>query len=611
MLIATFRGLLGVIQSSSRASFRVDSWRFIHLGIQNATAVGSTLRPPVVTIMGHVDHGKTTLLDQLRNSRIVQEEFGGITQHIGAFVVPFKRKNGNDLVTFLDTPGHAAFSSMRQRGANITDIVVLVIACEDGLLEQTIESIRHAKSSKVPIIVAINKIDKYLNEKDLEKQVKLIRQQLFVHDILTEEDGGDVQLVKISALNGQGVEALKENILALAETLELRAIVDCPMTGSVIESKLDTHRGKMCTILVQQGFLRKGSCIIAGSYNWARVRALFDERGHLNQSCGPGFPILVTGWRDGRLPMPGDIVKEVNNESEARAMIHAFASKQIEERAIHDSQLAAIKAQEDRAAYKEKVAQKRQSGFHYMSLPLYERRYLGLRPTKQEQEKTLKVNMILKCDVEGSLEALLDILDTYDPHNSQLVKLDVMHYGVGDLTEGDLKLAAGFENSIIYGFNVKTADRKILVDSKRVGVTVKIFNVIYHLIDDLKARISEKIPANEVHEELGRATVIEEFVISEKSKNELRVAGCRCSKGVLNRGSLYKLVRDNEVIQTDLRVATLKHFKDDVKEIVKGRECGISFESRPDLRFRPNDQLIAYEKKQVKPKLKWNLKGFS
>lgn len=585
--------------------------RCLHLTVQRAASGRFFPRPPVVTIMGHVDHGKTTLLDHLRNSQIVKQEFGGITQHIGAFVVPFKHLDKKELVTFLDTPGHAAFSSMRQRGANITDIVILVIACEDGVLDQTIESIGHAKASEVPIIVAINKVDKFPNKNDLEQRIETIRNELRVHDVVTEADGGDVQLVKISALHGIGVDDLKESLLAQAETLELKAEMDCPMQGRVVESKLDPHRGKMCTVLVQRGRLVKGSSVVAGSgRNWAKVRSLFDERGHVTQSCDPGLPILVTGWRGDHLPSPGDVIDEVKNETEAKAIAMAFKEEQDRIRALQDAEEASKRAEEYQKVYKEKLIEKQKSGFVYRPVRYCERG-VRLKEIVDDENRDRKLNLVLKCDVDGSLEALLEILDTYDPHNNQLVQLDLLHYGVGDISDNDLIMASSFKGSVIYGFNVKPSNQKILIKAKQDGVPLKIFNVIYHLIDDLKLRMTEKLPELERHEEFGRASVIEEFVISEKGKKKFHVAGCKCTKGSFTRSLEYKLLRNNELIAKDMKVKTLKHFKDDVNEILKGRECGISFEGNENLEFKPGDILIGYERGKFKPKLKWDLKGFS
>lgn len=565
-------------------------------------------RPPVVTIMGHVDHGKTTLLDNLRNSNIVKQEFGGITQHIGAFVVPFKK----DLVTFLDTPGHAAFAAMRQRGANVTDIVVLVVACEDGVLDQTIESINYAKKSRVPIIVAVNKVDKFNDIKKLNQNIDLLKKQLFVHDIVTEEDGGDVQMVKISALKGIGIEDLKEAILALAETLNLEADIDCPVKGHVIESQIHLHRGKLCTALITAGVLKKGDIILATNshlnitYNYAKVRALVDERGQLNVSCQPGLPIQITGWREEQLPAPGDSIIQVDSETEAKSLVHHYRQSNIISKAKEDSNAAERRAQEHQRLYQEMLKTKQESGHRY-GRTLYVR---GQRPRKVEEDSAKKINVVLKCDVDGSLEALLDLLDTYDKDGRQSVKLDVMHYGVGPINENDYRLASSFTNSVIYGFNVRPLDQKLMTRAKHDGIDLKLFNVIYHLIDDLKKRIVDMTPEREQEVEVGAANVIQEFIVKE-GKVKTHVAGCRCNWGTLKKDLFYKLIRNSETLHKDLRIKTLKHLKDDVQEIEKDRECGISFiDPESSIEFLPGDKLVAYEKRKYKPKLKWELRGF-
>lgn len=574
------------------------------------TNTNLTRRPPVVTIMGHVDHGKTTLLDYLRDSQIVKQEFGGITQHIGAFVVPFKQKDKTELVTFLDTPGHAAFASMRQRGANVTDIVVLVVAVEDGVMDQTEESIKYAKASGVPIIVAINKIDKFGSEKELQKNVEYVRKQLIVHDVVSEKDGGEVQLVCISALKGLGIENLKESILALAETLELKAEFDCPVSGTVIESSVHPHRGKLCTILVERGQLLKGDYLIAGTSNWAKVRALFDERNKLRQSCGPGTPIQVTGWREVTLPAAGDPISQVESENKAKQIIRRFSDEKYLQKAENDAKAAAERAEVHQKLYQEKLLEKRESGRRYGRIFMHGR---GVRAKETISDGTAvdrKINLILKCDVDGSLEAILELLDTYDKDNKQLVKLDLMHYGVGVISDNDYILASTFPNSVIYGFNVKAANQKILLKAKQEGVPIKLFNVIYHLIDDLKARLANHLPELEQEVELGQANVLQEFIINEPKKRKTHVAGCRCSRGTLKKNSLYKLMRNNQLISNELVVKTLKHLKDDVKEVEKDRECGISFEGAEDVEFKMGDLLIAYERRKYKPTLKWEIAGF-
>lgn len=596
-------------------------------------------RPPVVTIMGHVDHGKTTLLDHLRNSQITSQEFGGITQHIGAFVVPFKNEDKSvgqkeELVTFLDTPGHAAFAAMRKRGAIVTDIVVLVIACEDGVLDQTEESIKYAKDAEVPIIVAVNKIDKFGDEKELNKAIDAIKQQLLINDVITEADNGEVQLIKMSALKGFGVDDLKQSILALAETLDLTADPEANVKGRVIESGVDKYRGKICTILIQDGTLKKGNCLLAGKRNWARVRALFDERNRLKQYCGPGLPIQVTGWREEQLPAAGDIVEQAPNEAMAKKIIHEYYEQSAQEKAARDHEAAAKREEEHRKIYQEKLKEKRESGYMYRPIYDHPRGFRPKQPKFNDPSDTKKLNLVLKCDVDGSLDAILSLLDTYDPHNNQLVKLDIMHYGVGNITDSDITLASVFNNSIIYGFNVKTDDQSLMLRAKREGAKLKLFNVIYHLIDDLKLRLTERMPELDRDLVIGQAAVIERFLINDK-KRKIQVAGSRCTKGTLKKDLFYKIIRQGEEIIRDLKVGTLKHFKEDVKEITKGQEFGISFiepEQEPEapilmnndptqftkiqkktlncIDICPSDIIVAYEKYKVKPKLKWDLRGF-
>lgn len=569
-----------------------------------------------MTIMGHVDHGKTTLLDHMRKSQITLQEFGGITQHIGAFVVPFEsHEKEKELVTFLDTPGHAAFASMRKRGANVTDLVVLVIACEDGVLDQTKESIKYAKNADVPMIVAVNKIDKFTDDRDLEDAVNRIRVQLKIEDVITEKDGGDVQLVKISALKGLGVDELKECVLALAETLELKADLEGPVKGRVIESSIDKYRGKICTILVQDGTLKKGSVLMAEQKNWARVRALFDEFDQLKQSCGPGLPIQITGWREDSLPAAGDFIEQASSEAEAKKIIRNYYMELNKEKTLRDQEQASLKADEHKKFYKEKLREKQASGYVYR--PIY-RLDRGVRPKETGDEHSLgenrKLNVILKCDVDGSMDALLDLLDTYDPHNNQLVKLDIMHFGVGNINESDITLASSFDNSLIYGFNVKADNQQIFLRAKQESVNIKLFNVIYHLIDDLKKQLEDSMPEKERQVVIGQATVVEQFLINEKGKKKLRVAGCRCNKGIMNKDLHYKLMRREQEIACDLQINTLKHVKDDVKEISKGLEFGISFKDQDgdkvEFEFLPSDLIIGYEKQKYKPKLKWDLRGF-
>lgn len=530
----------------------------------------STKRPPVVTIMGHVDHGKTTLLDCLRKSRIVDQEFGGITQHIGAFVVPFKK----DKVTFIDTPGHAAFAAMRKRGSSITDIIILVIACEDGVMEQTKESINCAKQNGVPMIVAINKCDRLADdEKKLSERMTVIRRQLIVNDVVTEPDGGDVQIVKISALKGTGVDDLKESVVALAETLELQSEVDCMVSGHIIESSANKQYGKLSTLLVDRGKLKKGTILVSGRRNWAKVRNIMDESGKQLSECGPGEPAKVTGWREDELPAAGDLVIEVQDEKEARSIINRSAASHYETRKVVKSKKSSTNA------------------------------------TNVFNPDLNTLHLILKCDADGSLGTILDIFDTYDMRQ---INLDVAHFGVGAITENDYRMASSVPSSVLYGFNVGFVDPKLQIRAKQDGVPVKVYNVIYNLIDDLKKRMTELIHDAERDEIVGKALVMQEFVVDETRKLKVHVAGCRCNHGTFKRhDTLFKLIRKDEVIASDMKVRSLKHVKDDRNEIKQDEDCGISFLGHEDLVFKPNDTLVCYSRIRYKPKLQWDIQGFA
>ncbi|XP_026682595.1 translation initiation factor IF-2, mitochondrial [Diaphorina citri] len=458
-------------------------------------------RPPVVTIMGHVDHGKTTLLDTLRNTSVVKSEFGGITQHIGAFVVTLK---SGEQVTFLDTPGHAAFSNMRSRGAHCTDIVVLVVAADDGVMEQTVESIRMAREAKVPIIVAINKIDK--PAADIERT----KNMLLAQGITVEDLGGDIQAVPISALTGTNVDNLTEAIVAQAEIMHLKADYGGPVEAMIVESKFDTHRGKLATALVQRGTLKKGAIVVAGQA-WAKVRSMLCKK---------------------RLRRKG-----VQREKE----------------------------------YKDDSGEPR-------------------------------LNILLKGDVDGSVEALLDVFDTY---TSALCRLDIVHYGVGQVSATDVELATLF-NAIIYTFNT-TLHPAAKTSAEELGVTVKQFNVIYKLVEDVKEEINAMLPHTYAEEVLGEANVLQMFLITD-GKKKVPVAGCRCSKGVLKKNALFKLVRRNEVL-FEGKLESMKHLKEEVTSIKKELECGLRLED-PSIEFEPGDTIVCFVKNKVPQFTDWNPPGF-
>ncbi|XP_014243183.1 translation initiation factor IF-2, mitochondrial [Cimex lectularius] len=535
--------------------------------------VNSKPRPPVVAIMGHVDHGKTTLLDSLRDSRIVDGEFGGITQHIGAFVV----RLGKEVVTFLDTPGHAAFCSMRSRGAQATDIVVLVVAADDGVMEQTVESISMARNAEVPIIVALNKMDKPKADPERAKR------ELVQHGLQVEEFGGDVQVVPVSALNGTNLDALVEAILVQAELMALSSDYSGPVEGVVIECSTDPHRGKLCTVLVQCGTLRKGVVLVAGKA-WCKIRAMFDERGEPVQEAPPSTPVQTIGWR--ALPSAGDLALQVETEKRA----DQIASKRLEleqfEKSKQDYTIIEQKAQEHYKQYRERLEQKRKMGRFRLKPD-------GPRKKEFEDDKSLKVNIVVKADVDGSVEAILDVLDTYE---SNMCKLNVVHYGVGPVSKNDIILAELF-NAIVYAFNTKE-----LEDAKG-NVKIKHHNVIYKLVEDVKGEINSVLPEKEVEEVLGEASVLQEFTINE-GKAKVPVAGCRCQKGIVKKSAFVKLLRDGECIYTG-KIASLRHHKDEVDSVKKDLECGLRIED-VSIKFKPGDTIVCFQINQIPRTIDWD-----
>ncbi|KAH8027590.1 hypothetical protein HPB51_007140 [Rhipicephalus microplus] len=509
-------------------------------------------RAPVITIMGHVDHGKTTLLDSLRNTNVVDQEFGGITQHIGAFTVKLP---GKDRITFLDTPGHAAFSAMRERGAMATDIVVLVVAADDGVMEQTVESIRYAREANVPIIVAINKMDK--PTADIENA----KRGLMVHGIQMDDEGGDTQYVCISALKGTNLDKLTETILTQAELMEIKADPKGPVEGVVIESMTDRHRGKLSTALVQRGTLRKGAYLVAG-LAWAKVRGMFDEWGKPVQSAPPGTPVQVIGWRS--LPSAGDVIIEVESE----------VQRHLEQ-------------------YKAELEQRRAMGIRK------KRKRLTNREKEYTVDDTPCLPIVVKGDVDGSVEAVLDLLDTY--HSHQKCRLDIIHYGVGPVSESDVELAQPF-NGIVYAFHVPVLGAAASA-AEEGNVHIRSYNVIYHLVDDIKKELGKRLPLLDVDEVHGEAVVQQEFLVSEGRK-KIPVAGCKCTKGTLRKNALYKLVRNSEVIHSGPLVS-MRHLKNEVESIKKDVECGLMFQDA-NVRFQHGDVLVCYSIKQVPQETDWD-----
>lgn len=487
-------------------------------------------RSPVVTVMGHVDHGKTSLLDALRHANVVSGEAGGITQHIGAYQV-LSPESGKK-ITFIDTPGHAAFTAMRARGAKVTDIVVLVVAADDGVMPQTIEAINHAKAARVPIIVAINKIDKP------DAKPERVRTELLQHEVQVESFGGEVVDVEVSAKNKTNLDKLLEMIALQADILDLKTNSERPAEGTVIEAKLDRGRGPVATVLVQRGTLRIGDIIVAGA-EMGRVRALISDLGETVQEAGPSVPVEVLGFNGP--PEAGDRLAVVENEARAR-------------------QITSYRAH-----------QKRENAAASIS---------GMRGSLEQMMSQLKTAgrkefpLIIKADVQGSLEAILGSLEKL---GTDEVAARILHAGVGGISESDVTLAEGF-NAAIIGFSVR-ANKEAAAAAKRNGIEIRYYNIIYDLVDDVKKAMSGLLAPTLRETMLGNAEILEIFNISKVGK----VAGCRVTDGTVERGANVRLIRDNVVVHEG-KLSTLKRFKDEVKEVQSGQECGMAFENYHDMR---------------------------
>jgi translation initiation factor IF-2 len=483
-------------------------------------------RPPVVTIMGHVDHGKTSLLDALRKTDVVAGEAGGITQHIGAYQVQLA---GGQKITFLDTPGHAAFTQMRARGAKVTDIVVLVVAADDGVMPQTIEAIAHAKAAGVPMIVAVNKVDKG------DANPTRVKTELLQHEVQVEDMGGEVQAVEVSATKGINLDKLTDAILLQAELLDLKANPDRPAEGAVVEAKLDKGRGPVATVLIQRGTLKIGDIVVAGS-EWGRVRLLANERGETVKEAGPSTPIEVLGLS--APPEAGDEMVVVENEARAREVAEYRARKRRESRQASSSRQTL-----------DQLLQTREAG---------EKRLLPL---------------VLKTDVQGSSEAIQGALAKL---GTDEVGAQILQSGVGGITESDVILAHASGAAVI-GFNVR-ANNMARERAKRDGVEIRYYNIIYNLVDDVKAALSGMLTPETREKFLGNAEILEVFNITKVGK----VAGCKVTEGVVRRGSKVRLIRDNVVIHEG-ELSTLKRFKDEVKEVQVSQECGMAFANYQDM----------------------------
>ena len=498
-------------------------------------------RPPVITVMGHVDHGKTSLLDAIRNAKVVAGEAGGITQHIGAYQV--KAENGQ-VLTFLDTPGHAAFTSMRARGAQVTDIVVLVVAADDAVMPQTVEAINHAKAAQVPMIVAINKIDRP------EANPQKVRTDLLQHEVIVEALSGEVQDVEVSAITGQGLDNLLESIALQAEILELTANPDRAAEGAVIEAQLDVGRGPVATVLVQRGTLRQGDIFVVGE-QWGKVRAMENDQGKRVKEAGPSVPVEVLGLNG--TPEAGDVLNVVETEAQAREIAEYRAQAAKDKRAAAGA-----------ATTLEQLMAK-----------------------AKDDENVAELPIVVKADVQGSAEAIGQAMEKI---GNDEVRVRMLHSGVGAITESDIGLAEASGAPVI-GFNVR-ANAPARNSANQKGVEIRYYSVIYDLVDDVKAAASGLLSAEVREKFIGYAEIKQVFKVSGVGK----VAGCLVTEGVARRSAGVRLLRDNVVIHEGT-LKTLKRFKDEVAEVQSGQECGMAFENYEDI--RDGDVIEIFEREEV------------
>jgi translation initiation factor IF-2 len=486
-------------------------------------------RAPVVTIMGHVDHGKTSLLDAVRSTEVAAGEAGGITQHIGAYQVT---SPSGGRITFIDTPGHAAFTAMRARGAKITDIVVLVVAADDGVMPQTVEAIQHAKAAKVPIIVAVNKIDK------ADAKPERVRTELLQHEIQVESLGGDVLEIEVSAKEKTNLDKLLDIIALQSEVLELKANPNRAAEGTVIEARLDRGRGPVATVLVQRGTLKPGDIVVAGT-EWGRVRALMSDTGHSVVAAGPSMPVEVLGFNG--TPEAGDRLAVVNSEARAREITD----------------------------YRERQKREKMAA-----------RQTGMRGSLEQMMSQLKTSgrkefpLLIKGDVQGSIEAILGALDKL---GTDEVGARVIYAGAGGITESDVTLAEA-SNAAVIGFNVR-AHKEAREAAEAAGIEIRYYDIIYNLVDDVKKAMSGLLAPTLRETMLGNATILEVFKVSKVGN----IAGCRVTDGTVERGANVRLIRDNVVVHQG-KLSQLKRFKDDAREVVAGQECGMAFENYQDMK---------------------------
>lgn len=502
-------------------------------------------RPPVITIMGHVDHGKTSLLDSIRNAKVVSGEAGGITQHIGAYQV--KTKDGT-VLSFLDTPGHAAFTSMRSRGAQVTDIVVLVVAADDSVMPQTVEAINHAKAAKVPMIVAINKCDRP------EANPDKVRTELLQHEVIVEAMSGEVQDVELSAITGTGIDELLDAIALQSEILELKANNKRAAHGAVIEAQLDVGRGPVATVLVQNGTLKQGDIFVVGE-QWGKVRALINDKSERIKEAGPSVPVEVLGLNG--TPEAGDVLNVVETEAQAREI----------------------------AEYRESAAkEKRAAAGAGTSLE-------QLMAKAKEDENVTEMPILVKADVQGSAEAIVQAMEKI---GNDEVRVRVLHYGVGAITDTDVGLAEA-SGAPVMGFNVR-ANASARNSANQKGVEIRYYSIIYDLVDDVKAAASGLLSAEIRENFIGYSKIKEVFKVSGVGK----VAGCLITEGVARRSAGVRLLRDDIVIHEGT-LKTLKRFKDEVPEVQSGQECGMAFENYEDI--RADDVIEIFEREEIARKL--------
>lgn len=512
-----------------------DPEAYLELGGGETVEMAELPRSPVVTVMGHVDHGKTSLLDYIRRAKVAAGEAGGITQHIGAYHVETPR----GMITFLDTPGHEAFTAMRARGAKATDIVVLVVAADDGVMPQTIEAIHHAKAAKVPMVVAVNKIDKQ------GANVERIRQELVSHEVVPEDWGGDTQFVEVSAKMGLNIDALLEAILLQAEVLELKAPVDAPAKGIIVEARLDKGRGPVATLLVQSGTLKKGDVVLAGTA-FGRVRAMMDENGKAIESAGPAIPVEILGLSD--VPQAGEDAMVLTDEKKAREIALFRAGK------FRDVRLA------------KQQAAKLENMFAQMA---------------EGEVQTLSI--IIKADMQGSYEALAGSLQKL---STDEVRVGILHSGVGGISESDVNLAIA-SKAIVIGFNTRAdAAARKLAESE--GVDIRYYNIIYDAVDEVKAALSGMLAPEKKEQILGTVEIRQVIPVSKVGN----IAGCMVTDGMIKRTASIRLIRNHVVVHTG-ELDSLKRFKDDVKEVKQGYECGLMLKNFNDI--QEGDQLEAFE----------------